>query len=170
MYMNIADFNNTNYLPLLNGVLITDLFILLLLNANIIQSKVLNTWYSKYNLSAVISDVSIILLAFIVTRFLYDYVFESYSLFKFIILALAVQICHDLLFYLLFSNLPRGVNQMMDTFKDYAKELSYKAIIGDSGMMIMSALIASYLYTQNKNTNIIILIFSLYVLPYLLYF
>jgi hypothetical protein len=168
--MNIANFNNTNYLPLLNGVLITDLFILLLLNTRTIQSKVLRQWYSKYNLSAVISDVFIILIAFIVTRYLYYFVFESYSLFKFILLALGVQICHDILFYMLFSSIPRGVNQMMDTFKDYANELSYKAIIGDSFMMIMSALIASYLYKQSMNTNIIVFILSFYVLPYLLYF
>jgi hypothetical protein len=116
------------------------------------------------------SDVFIILLAFIVTRYIYYYVFESYSLFKFIILAVAVQICHDILFYILFSNIPRGVNQMMDTFKDYANELSYKAILGDSTMMIVSAFISAYLYKQNKNTNIIVLILSLYVLPYLLYF
>jgi len=168
--MNIADFNNTNYLPLLNGVLITDLIVILLLNTRTIRSKVLNQWYLKYNLSAVMSDVFIILLAFIVTRYIYYYVFESYSLFKFIILAVAVQICHDILFYILFSNIPRGVNQMMDTFKDYANELSYKAILGDSTMMIVSAFISAYLYKQNKNTNIIVLILSLYVLPYLLYF
>ena len=168
--MNIADFNNTNYLPLLNGVLITDLIVILLLNTRILRSKVLNQWYLKYNLSAVISDVFIILLAFIVTRYIYYYVFERYSLFKFIILAVAVQICHDILFYILFSNIPRGVNQMMDTFKDYANELSYKAILGDSTMMIVSAFISAYLYKQNKNTNIIVLILSLYVLPYLLYF
>ena len=168
--MNIADFNNTNYLPLLNGVLITDLIVILLLNTRTIRSKVLNQWYLKYNLSAVMSDVFIILLAFIVTRYIYYYVFESYSLFKFIILAVAVQICHDILFYILFSNIPRGVNQMMDTFKDYANELSYKAILGDSTMMIVSAFISAYLYKQNKNTTIIVLILSLYVLPYLLYF
>jgi len=168
--MNIADFNNTNYLPLLNGVLITDLIVILLLNTRTLRSKVLNQWYLKYNLSAVMSDVFIILLAFIVTRYIYYYVFESYSLFKFIILAVAVQICHDILFYILFSNIPRGVNQMMDTFKDYANELSYKAILGDSTMMIVSAFISAYLYKQNKNTNIIVLILCLYVLPYLLYF
>ena len=168
--MNIADFNNTNYLPLLNGVLITDLIVILLLNTRTLRSKVLNQWYLKYNLSAVMSDVFIILLAFIVTRYIYYYVFERYSLFKFIILAVAVQICHDILFYILFSNIPRGVNQMMDTFKDYANELSYKAILGDSTMMIVSAFISAYLYKQNKNTNIIVLILCLYVLPYLLYF
>lgn len=58
---------------------------------------------------------------------------------------------------------------MLDTFKDYGKETSYKAILSDSGMMIMSCLIASYLVNTSANTNIIVLISSLYVLPYLLY-
>jgi hypothetical protein len=58
---------------------------------------------------------------------------------------------------------------MLDTFKDYANEAYYKAILADSGMMIMASLIAYYLVNQNTNTNIIVLITSLYLLPYLLY-
>jgi hypothetical protein len=69
----------------------------------------------------------------------------------------------------LFSNTPRGVNKMLDTFKDYANDVSYKAIFADSGMIIMACLIASYLVNKNTNTNIIVLISSLYLLPYLLY-
>ena len=42
MLNNIADFNNVNdYLPLFNAVLITDLFVILLLNTKIIKSDVL---------------------------------------------------------------------------------------------------------------------------------
>ena len=170
MVKNIADFNNINdYLPLFNAVLITDLFVILLLNIRIIKSKVLRQWYLQYNLSAVIADVLIILIGLIITRAIYYYVFKTFSLFKFIILAVVVQIAHDILFYILFSNIPRGVNKMIDTFKDYANEVSYKAILADSGMMIMSCLIASYLSNKNTNINIIVLISFVYLLPYLLY-
>ena len=58
---------------------------------------------------------------------------------------------------------------MLDTFKDYAKELSYKVILADSGMMIMASLIASYLAGKTLNTNIIVMIVAIYILPYLLY-
>ena len=170
MLKNIGDFNNINdYLPLFNSVLITDLFVILLLNTSVIKSQVLRKWYSQYNLSAVIADVLIILIGLIITRAIYYYVFDSFSIVKFIILAVIVQIIHDLLFYIIFSNVPRGVNKMLDTFKDYANEVSYKAILADSGMMIMSCLIASYLVNKNTNTNIIVLISFLYLLPYLLY-
>ena len=170
MLRNIADFKNTNdYLPLFNAVLITDLFVILLLNTKVIKSHVLKKWYLQYNLSAVIADVLIILIGLIITRAIYYYVFDSFSILKFIILAVLVQITHDILFYVLFSNIPRGVNKMIDTFKDYATDVSYKAILADSGMMIMSCLIAFYLVNKNTNTNIIVLISFVYLLPYLLY-
>ena len=164
---NIADF--TGFLPLLNAVLITDLFVISLLNMELIQSRVLRKWYSQYNLSAVIADVLIILLVLILTRALYYSVFDKFSLLNFVILAVILQIAHDLLFALFFSSVPRGVNKMIDKFKDYANEMSYKAVIADSGMMIMSSLIASYLVNKNDNTNVIVLISSMYLLPYLLY-
>ena len=170
MFKNIADFNNINdYLPLFNAVLITDLFVIFLLNARVIKSQVLKQWYSQYNLSAVIADILIILIGLIITRAIYFYVFETFSILKFVILAVIVQIAHDILFYVFFTNIPRGVNKMLDTFKDYANDVSYKAILADSGMMIMSCLIASYLANKNTNTNIIVLISFLYLLPYLLY-
>jgi len=170
MLRNIADFNNINdYLPLLNAVLITDLFVILLLNTKIIVSKVLREWYSQYNLSAVISDVLIILIGLIITRAIYYYIFDIFSILNFIILAVIVQVIHDILFYIVFSNVPRGLNRMLDTFKDYAKEVSYRAILADSGMMIMSCLIAYCLVNTNTNINIIILIVLLYLLPYFLY-
>ena len=170
MSKNIANFNNINdYLPLLNAVLITDLFVIFLLNTSVIKSQVLQKWYLLYNLSAVIADVLIILIVLIIARAIYYYIFDNFSILNFIVVAVIVQIIHDILFYIFFSNIPRGVNKMLDTFKDYATDVSYKAILADSGMIIMSCLIASYLVNKNTNTNIIVLISSLYLLPYLLY-
>ena len=170
MFKNIADFKNIkDYLPLFNAVLITDLFVIFLLNTRLIKSNVLRQWYSQFNLSAVIADVLIILIGLIITRAIYYYVFDSFSIVKFALLAVLVQMIHDILFYGFFSSVPRGVNKMIDTFKDYAKEVSYKAILADSGMMVMSCVIASYLVTKTTNTNIIVLIAFSYLLPYMLY-
>ena len=164
---NIAD--STAFLPLLNAVHITDLFGILLSNMGLLKSEVLKNWYSTYNLSAVIADVSIILIVLIITRAIYYKVFETFSLVNFIGLAVVLQIAHDLLFAVFFRSVPRGLNKMIDTFKDYASEMSYKAVLADSVMMIMSSLIASYLLNKNNNTNTIVLISSMYLLPYLLY-
>lgn len=170
MFKNIANFNNTSdYLPLFTAVLITDLFVITLLNSKVIKSKVLKEWYSQYNLSAVIADVLIILIGLIIVRAVYYSIFDEFSIIKFALLAVAIQMIHDVLFYIFFTNVPRGFNQMMDTFKDYADEVSYKAILSDSGMMVMASFIASYLASKDLNTNIIVMISSVYLLPYILY-
>lgn len=170
MFKNIADFSNTSdYLPLFNGVLITDLLVILFMNLGWIPSLVLKEWYTKYNLSAVIADVLIIFIGLIIVRAIYYYVFDTFSILRFTSLAVVVQIIHDILFYLFFSAVPRGMNQMLDTFKDYAKEVSYKAIIADSMMMISSSLLGSYLAGTSLNTNLIVLILSVYLVPYFIY-
>jgi hypothetical protein len=173
MLANISNFSQTSdYLPIFTSVLITDLLVILLLNTTIIKSRVLRDWYDKYNLSAIVCDVLIIFIGFIIARYLFTQFkqyFGTYSLFKFILLAVAVQVVHDLLFYKLFSGVNRGRNRMLDTFKDYGNEVSYKAILADSGMMIFASLLGAYLIGQSLNTNIIVLIVALYIMPYLLY-
>jgi hypothetical protein len=155
-------------LPLFNAVFITDVFFMLLLNIGIINSKVLKDWYKTYNLSAVIADVFIIVIVLLITKKIYYYIFKEYLLIKFIILALIIQIVHDILFFILITIIPKGSNRMIDTFKDYAKEISYKAIIGDSLMIIMSCILLNYFEKMNKNINIIILIITMYIMPYIL--
>ena len=155
MFKSISDFNNTSdYLSILNGALITDLFVIFLLIFGVIKSKVLVEWYRKYNLCAVIADVLIIVIGIIMARFAYPYVFgEKFSLINFIGLALAIQIVHDILFYYMFQLVPRGKNMMLDTFKDYANEVGFKAVLSDSLMIIMACLLSSYFVSLNLNTN-----------------
>ena len=156
IFNNIANFSKTSdYLPLFNGVLITDLFVIFLLNSKLIKSTVLREWYDTYNLSAIIADVLIIFIGLIITRAIYYYVFDQFSIIRFTSLAVVVQIIHDILFYFLFMMVPRGVNRMLDTFKDYAKDVSYKAIFADSGMMIMASLLGSYFAGKTLNVNMI---------------
>jgi len=169
MIKDIANFNNINdYLPLLNAVLFTDLFVIILLNSGIINSEILRKWYDIYNLSAVIADVLIILIVLIITRAIYYNIFTKFSIINFIILAVIIQILHDILFYIMFSIIPRRKNKIIDIFKDYAVENSYFAIIADSGMIIMACLIAYLLVNKDINTNIIILIILIYSIPYLI--
>ena len=171
MFKSISNFNNVNdYLSILNGVLITDLCVIFLLIFGFIKSKVLIQWYKKYNLSAVIADVLIIVIGIIIARFVYPHVFgEKFCIIKFIGLAVCIQIVHDILFYYIFKMVPRGKNMMLDTFKDYANEVGFNAVLSDSLMMIMACLLSSYFVSLSLNTNIIILIISVYILPYAIY-
>jgi len=167
---NISHFNQTSdYLPILNGVLITDLLVILLLIFGAIQSKVLKGWYKELSLSAVIADVLIIVIGILLARFLYPYIFSSYKLWQFILLAVGIQCTHDILFYFFCTSIKRGKSQILDIFKDYGLEKGSKAIISDSLMMISSILIATYLLNKSLNINLIVLIVSIYLVPYMIY-
>ena len=170
MFKDISQFNNIeDYLPILVSILIVLIISIILSHANIITSKFFRLWFQKFLLSAVLSDISLIFIFIIITRAIYYYIFDTFSIINFIIVMLIIQIIHDILFYIIFSLIPRGANQMIDIFKDYGDEISYKAIIGDSLMVIASALIASYLANFDANTNIIILVIFIYLLQFILY-
>jgi len=152
----------------LNGCISADLIIIFLLYHGIFKSLLLRKWYKKYQLSAVIADVLILVIGIILARFFYKYLFTSFSIWKFTGLAVIIQIIHDILFYLFFKSVPTGYNAMLDFFKDYAKEVGAGAILGDSFMMIIACLLSSHFATYSVNVNIILLIVSIYLFPYLI--
>jgi uncharacterized protein YacL len=169
MFKSISSFNNVNdYLPILNGCLIADLIIIFLVFHNIFKSNYLKKWYHKYQLSAVTADVLILMIGIIIARFFYKYIFDSFNILKFTTLAVCIQIIHDFLFYWLFTSLPYGYNEMLDFFKEYAKEVGFGAIFGDSFMMILSCLLSSHFATYTLNDNIILLVVTLYFMPYVI--
>ena len=169
IFKDISNFNNVNdYLPILNGCINADLIIIFLLYHGVFNSFYLKKWYKKYQLSAVLADVLILFIGIILARFFYNYLFSTFSIWKFTLLAVCIQILHDILFYFFFKMIPKGHNSMLDFFKEYAKEVGVGAIAGDSFMMILSCLISSNFATFNLNTNIICLVISLYFFPYMI--
>jgi len=169
MFKDISHFNNINdYLPIITAIIIVDIIGIVLSYSNML-GKYLRIWYQQFLLSAVLADVLVIFLVVIIARAIYYYVFDTFSIINFIIVMLVIQITHDILFYLMINIIPRGANKMIDLFKDYADEVSYKAIIGDSIMIIATGLIASYLANFDANINIIILTVFVYLLQYIIH-
>jgi uncharacterized protein YacL len=169
IFGNISNFSNIkDYLPILNGCLNADLIIIFLVFHKIFNSFYLKKWYKTFNLSAVLADVLILMIGIIIARFLYNYIFNDFNIWKFTGLAVFIQIIHDILFYLFFSYVPRGYNFMLDFFNEYAKEVGAGAIFGDSFMMVIACLLSSHFATLGTNSNIILLIISLYFVPYVI--
>jgi hypothetical protein len=171
-FKDISNFKNTSdYLAILNGSLIADVIIILMVFFGFFKSKFLKNWYLKLNFFAVVADVLILVIGAILTRYFYPMIFKDWSIVKFTGLFVVIQVIHDVLFYIFFDKIvPRGSNVVFDMFKDYAKEVSGGAILGDSFMVVMTALLSSLLASQSLNTNIIILILTSYILPYIMYF
>ncbi len=170
VFGDISNSNNTNdFLPIFNSVILVELFIVLAA-FSFLKSDTLKKWYSDYKLSALIADVLIIIIGFIIARALYSKIFNEFNIFKFLLLILAIQIIHDIILYFaVIKPFPRGSNEIIDLFKDYSDAVSYKAIIGDSVLIILSVFFASIFKNYSNNANIIMIILSIYFLVYIVY-
>ena len=165
---DIAHFNRvSDYLPIFVGALMTDM--VFLANKQRFASKQLIRWYDLFGLSAVIADTLIIVIGIVIARFFYYRLFKSFSLLKFCGLAVVIQVVHDLLFAVMFQNVPRGYSRILDVFKDYAKEKGFGILLADAAMIVSTCLLSSWLGGLSLNTNIIALILTVYTVPYFLY-
>ena len=137
--------------------------------------EMINVWYDKFGLIAIMLDVLIVLIGFWITQQLYNYLFGAtvkFSLWKFILLFLCIQIIHDILFYLLIlKNSKTGSNAIFDLINSYGNKHGYLTILGDS-LMVVLAICGGWLLLNNESsfsTYIICILLSLYMIGYLLY-
>ena len=171
---DISDYhNNSDLIFITVAVLITDIIVLFFTRyAPGIFGEALNLWYDKFGLAAVLSDVTVILIGFQITRYIYTTWIApniSWSPLYFLALLILVQAIHDILFYLgVILQLPTGLNEMIDIFKSYSKG-GAKIIGGDALLMISSFLITLLLKTQPTHITASTVLVALYTLPYILY-
>jgi hypothetical protein len=128
----------------------------------------LNAWYTKFGLLAVISDVTIIAIGFALARWVYNTWFAGRGLWWFLGILVIVQAIHDILFYVgVILPIPRGVNAMMDIFRDYSAA-GAKIIVGDSGLVLASAAVFLGLEKLPAEAQWFIGLLTAYTLPYIL--
>lgn len=126
MFKNISNFYNVNnYLYILNATLIVELCVVYLSTITFIKSVVLKKWYKMFGFSAFIAELFSILIGIISTQFFYGLLFKNFNLILFIILAVIIQMIHDLSIYIFFRMLKKGSNKIVNLFKAYANEMSY---------------------------------------------
>uniref|UniRef100_A0A6C0B2H1 Uncharacterized protein n=1 Tax=viral metagenome TaxID=1070528 RepID=A0A6C0B2H1_9ZZZZ len=171
MYLrDISDFENvSDYLPILNGALITDVIVMSLSLSGYINSEALKIWYKSYGLSAVLADVLILVIGLIIARWLYNMFFKSRSLFSFILVALGVQLTHDLVFGKIIDFMPEKTSNIFNTFKQYTHEHGMQILFADSLMIISTIILGSLMAAYDLNMNIITIIFMAYHVPYLIH-
>lgn len=158
---------------ILLGILIIDVIVILLArHFPAVLGRNLNIWYDRFGLEAVIADVLIIAVGFAIARYLYTKFFAPYMDWNplyFIGLLLVVQLIHDILFYVgVILPIPRGLNEMMDVFKDYSKA-GGKILAGDAAMMVGSAILAMLLKSSPPDVAVSVGLLTVYALPYTLY-
>jgi len=161
--------NSNEYLSIINGAILTDLIVIILILSNYVKSKSVIKWYRKFNMLAFMLDVLSIALVVIIAKNIYHKIFDKYLFIYFLILVILIQLTHDSLFGMLIYNFPKDKNQIIDVFKEYTNELSYSILFIDALMMTSTVLISSFLVTKSFDTNIKLFLFCLYLSPYLLF-
>ena len=115
----------------------------------IFTSSPLVHWYKKYRLAATIADTVIGILYILLARYLVHVYNIKTDLFTFTVFAVLVQMVMDILFYLFFSSVPRGANDMLDLFKGYAKDVGFNGVLGDSILIVVGVLLSAFLNFAN---------------------
>lgn len=105
-------------------------------------TKALGTWYAEFGLTAIGSDILIIVLGIALAQLLVPGI-KGWNL---VGLSVLIQVIHDVLFYVLvILGVPTGQNAIIDLFKKYAAEGSWKIILADSAMVASSVLLMEWL-------------------------
>jgi len=135
--------------------------------------KPLNDWYSNFQFSAVLSDILIILIGFMIARYIYTTWIKAtygWNPLIFIALLLGIQVVHDILFYLaIILPIPIGHNQVIDLFKKYSLSAGSKIIGGDALLMLATAIVAMYYKSEPAHVLVLGSVLALYNATYILY-
>lgn len=174
VWPDISEFEEIqDWVYLAIGVLFADIFIIFLTRYfPEFFGKSLNVWYNRFKLSAVLSDVTIVLLAFSVARYIYTewiYPTQDWNPLYFTLTTVAVQLVHDVLFYFgIVKPMPAGHNAMIDVMKEYGETKGWGVLAGDSALMIGSSVTAMVLKAAPAHVTAVVGFLALYSLPYIL--
>ena len=117
-------------------------FITILLSKIYPLGHSIDRWYSEFGMVAVLSDCLVIILGIMLAILL----FPTYSLYGMILASILIQLVHDVLFFILVIRpVPIGHNKILDLFKQYSAENSWKILVADALMIGSSVYLASYL-------------------------
>lgn len=155
-----------NWLALFSATAWVD-FVVIVLSKFFPLTKALGDWYRDFGVVAVGADVLIIVLGIALAQLL----FPSASSWNLVGIAVLIQVVHDVLFYLgVIRGVPDGQNKIIDLFKRYAAEGSWKIILADSAMVAGSVLLMEWLDNNLSDNQIgFVGVLAVYSLLYILY-
>jgi len=141
-------------------------FITIILSKFFHLGRSLDKWYQQFGIVAVLSDCLVIVLGILLALIL----FPDASLRTLIVAVIVIQLVHDILLYkLVIEPLPVGTNQIIDLFKEYATENSWKILVADSIMIGSTVVLANYLDSISTLLSSFIGLLGVYSLSYIIY-
>ena len=105
MFSDISNVQNVdNYLPILNGCINAELTIVFLCVYEFFVSVKLRKWYKTFQLTALVFNISAMLLILILSRYIYRYIFSKFHILYFIGIAILLQILYSCFFAFLVNH------------------------------------------------------------------
>jgi uncharacterized protein YacL len=130
------------------------------------MTKSLDVWYQQFGIVAVISDCLVIVLGILLAQF----ISPTASATGLALTSVIIQVIHDYLFYIgVILPIPKGHNSMIDLFKRYSTEGSYKIILADSAMIASTVFLGDYLTQYSDKVVSFVGLLGAYALTYILY-
>jgi hypothetical protein len=130
------------------------------------MTRSLDIWYEKFGIVAVISDCLVIVLGILLAQL----IAPTASVTMLAAVSVGIQLVHDYLFYLLFIlGIPKGHNSMIDLFKSYSAEGSYKILIADALMISGTVFLGDHLTQYDDKIVTFVGLLGAYALTYILY-
>jgi len=130
-----------NVIQLASAVVWVDLFTIVL-HKFVNLGRSLDKWYAQFGMVAVLSDCLVIVIGILLAQLL----FAPPTVMGLVLTSIGIQMVHDVLLYLLvIVPIPRGHNSVIDVFKEYASENSWKILPYDAFMIGATVLLASQL-------------------------
>jgi uncharacterized protein YacL len=152
-------------LDIVSAVVVVD-FVTIVLSKFFNLGKSLDKWYAKFGMTAVLSDCLIIILGIQLALLIEP----KAGWFHLLMMALAIQVFHDIWFYFaVIVPIPKGHNQIIDLFKEYADENSYKIVVADSLMVVSTVVLAETLSYYQESVVSFVGLLATYALTYIIY-
>ena len=141
-------------------------FITILLHKFFNFGRSLDKWYAQFGFVAVISDCLVIILGILIAQF----IVPGAPTLTLAAVSIVVQLVHDYLFYILvILGVPKGQNSMIDLFKEYSRENSWKILVADSTMIGSTVILADLLSEYSDAVTSFIGLLGAYALTYIIY-
>ena len=134
------------------------------------SGKYLNLWYSRFKMSAILSDVTSILIGFGLAKYFYTEVIypkADWNPLYFTGTAIVIQVIHDFLFYFgVIKQVPEGKNGILDVMRSYGEAGGAKLVLGDSVIMAGTSVGAMLLKATSPHLVVLLGLVAAYSLPY----
>ena len=173
-YGDISNFYKIgDYLPILNGCINAELTVIYIayftLYLTIGNTDALKLWHEKYTFTLSVWSISTMMVVIILTRLIYTLIFNEFTIYRFTFLSVVIQLVYDLFYYLIFYHkLPKGL-KLFNYLDVNTDDVSYRTSTESVTSIILASFLSSNFATYTLNSNLILLVVSIYFIPFFIY-